>query len=101
MTAVLIFMWRRHVNVIPVKVDVTNRGLVETIAQCFCTGLNGWRHQLWYSQNCWTADGLNIAYFRWRNSGDGQFSRKQSIYFIELYLVGWVIKGSNIGVRGR
>ena len=37
MGAILIGMRCRHVNVIPVKVDVTNRGLVKTIAQPFCT----------------------------------------------------------------
>ena len=32
MTAVLIGMRCQHINVIPVNVDVTNRGIVKTIA---------------------------------------------------------------------
>ena len=42
-----------HVNVIPMKVDVTNRGIVKIISKCLCNGmgLNGWSNQLWYSQN--------------------------------------------------
>ena len=38
MSAVLIGTRCRHVNIIPVKVDVTNRGIVKTIAQRFCIG---------------------------------------------------------------
>ena len=30
--------FNRHVNVIPVKVDVTNSDIVKTIAQRFCIG---------------------------------------------------------------
>ena len=40
MSAGLIGTRCRHVNVIPVKVDVTNRGIVKTIAQRFCIGFN-------------------------------------------------------------
>ena len=35
MSAVLIGMLCRHINVIPVEVDVTNRGIVKTFAQRF------------------------------------------------------------------
>ena len=36
MSAVLIVAHFQLVNVIPVKVDVTNRGIVKTIAKRFC-----------------------------------------------------------------
>ena len=47
MRAVFISMQCRHVNVIPMKVDVTNHGIVKTIAQHFALGLNSWHYQLW------------------------------------------------------
>ena len=44
MSAVLNGERSRYVNVIPVQIDVTKRGIVKPLPSAFTLDLNGWRH---------------------------------------------------------